>query len=509
MDSDVLIGPELHITAEPVPVTVPGESFPRQLSGGRVRLALLLAPLLLLVFVQPFKALTDPDYWWHVRTGQYIVDTGTVPRVDPYSYTLAGQPWTAHEWLSEVLFFLVSQHFGYVGNVVLFGLIGVATALIVYVVCRLWGVGEMGAALVMVWASALAEPAFNVRPQVFTSFLFAVCILLLSLYKRGTTRALWPLPLVFALWVNLHGGYAVGLGLLALTVVGEALAHYLGRSSAPVRPLLVVTGLSTVATLLNPRGVAALVYPITYLRPGNAIVSYILEWQSPNFHEPIYLLFAASLLLAAFLGVARGPLGPTEVLWALTFAFLGLDSARHVPLFAVAVMPLVAARLQAELPALRASLESWHSPVLLFATSAALLAVVASTTVAQGERTGLQTGWEPNAKTFPSAAIRYLRAHDIPGNLFAEYAWGGYVIYNLYPERRVFIDGRIDLYGFAIGRLYDTVINARPEWQDILSRYDVRVVLVGRTSPLAGALEQDSAWQVVEADQIAALFVRR
>ncbi len=505
----MLSGPALRVRADPVLVSAPSDGRPDRLRAVYLRLALLLSPLLLLVFVQPFKALTDPDYWWHVRTGQYIVETGSVPRVDLYSYTMAGQPWTAHEWLSELLFFVIAQHFGYLGNVLLFGAIGVAVALIVYAACRLRGVGEIGAALLMVWANALAEPSFNVRPQVFTSFLFAVSVLLLTFYKRGSRRALWLLPLVFALWVNLHGGYVVGLALLALTVVGEEVARRLGRSSASVRSLLVVTGLSTLATLLNPRGVDALVYPLTYLGPGNAIVSYILEWQSPNFHQPIYLLFAASLLLAAFVGVAREPLGPTEVLWTLTFAFLGLDSARHIPLFAVAVMPLIGARLQSEFPALRGSLETWQRPVLLVATSAALLIIVGSTTLAQAQKTGLQTGWEPNAATFPTAAIRYVRSHEVPGNLFASYGWGGYVIYNLYPERRVFIDGRIDLYGFAVGRLYDTVINARPGWQDILSRYDVRTVLVDPTSPLVSALSRDARWQVVQTDETATLFVRR
>ena len=481
---------------------------PRPLDSVRVRTALVLLPLFLLIFAQPFKALTDPDYWWHVRTGQYIFQTGTVPMVDIYSYTMPGKPWVAEEWLSELLLYVVSLHVGYVGNVVLFGVIGVLTGLVVYATCRRRGVGEFGAALLMVWASALAEPAFNVRPQVFTAFLLAVCVWLVTKYKQGEARALWPLPVIFALWVNLHGGFIIGLALLGMTAVGEVVARGLRQPAAPLRPLLGVTGLSALASLLNPHGWNELLYPFSYLGPGNAITRYIAEWQSPDFHQPPYLLFAASLLALIALGVWRRPLGPTEAIWALGFAFLSLQSARHVALFAAVVLPLLGARLQTELPALRRSLAAWQKPGLLVAICPLLLIVVASTTLAQATKTGLQTGWEPNPATFPVGAVAYLQSHDLPGRLFDQYDWGGYHIDQVYPRRTVFIDGRIDLYGDAVGKQYDTAINAGPGWRQVLDEYNVRVVLVDRTGPLSAALGDDPSWHRVYQGPVADLFAR-
>src|SRR5262245_8390900 len=112
----------------------------------------LLAPMLTLIFVMYLIPHTDSDYWWHVRTGQYIWETGTLPRFDPFSYTAPDHPWVTHEWLTELIFYGVQSQFGYVGNVVLFGLLGVLTALTVWATCRRRGLGELGATVMMLWA---------------------------------------------------------------------------------------------------------------------------------------------------------------------------------------------------------------------------------------------------------------------------------------------------------------------------------------------------------------------
>src|SRR5437763_2678888 len=220
----------------------------------------------------------------------------------------------------------------------------------------------------MLWAAAMAMGSANVRPQVVTPFLLAACALLLTLYKQGHARALWPLPPLLALWVNLHGGDVIGLVLLGLTVPGEALARALGRPAAPLRPLLAVTALAAAATLLSPHGLEALRYPFSYVGSDNAMMRYIVEWQSPDFHRPELLIFAASLLLAIVLGVGRRPLGPTEALWALLLALMGLQSVRHIALYGIVVTPLLGARLRAEIPALGRSLALWRRPRLLAIT---------------------------------------------------------------------------------------------------------------------------------------------
>src|SRR5439155_9436770 len=143
----------------------------------------------------------------------------------------------------------------------------------------------------------------------------------------------------------LHGGYAIGLGLLGLTVVGEGLARALGRPAAPLRPLVAITALSGAATLVSPHGLEGLRYPFSYLGSENAMMQYITEWQSPNFHLAYLLVFAASLLLGLMVGIWRRPLGPSEALWAVALGLMGLQSVRHIALYAVVATPLLGARL--------------------------------------------------------------------------------------------------------------------------------------------------------------------
>lgn len=472
---------------------------------------LLLAPALIFIFFSQFFAQTDPDYWWHVRTGQLIYENGAVPRADMFSYTVEGQIWVAHEWLTELLFYLVHHWFGYVGNVALFGGINALTWLVVYITCRRWGIGELGAAMLMTWGFAMSiGSTANVRPQTLTALFIAITALLLTRYRQGERRALWPLPLLMALWVNLHGGYVIGLALLGVTIVGEALAQRLRQPAVNLKPLLVAATLSAVATLLNPHGVEALLYPFTYAGTQNASMQYIAEWQSPNFHSSSFLLFGAGLLLVIVVGVSRRPLSITEALWTLAFAIMALQSVRHIPLYAVVVMPLLGGRLQAELPALRNSLAAWRRPTLLAAVIwLALIASVMAIVVPAERRSTLQLGREPGAANYPVGAVEYLRAHGLEGNLFNEYVWGGYLIYQLYPERQVFIDGRADVYGDAFIEKYMAVQRLRPNWREVLDEHDVRLALVAKDGPLASALSIDGDWRESYAGKVERLFVRQ
>jgi hypothetical protein len=265
--------------------------------------------------------------------------------------------------------------------------------------------------------------------------------------------------------------------------------------------------LSLAAPLLSPHGFEALLYPFSYLGNDNSMMRYLAEWQSPNFHLPYLLIFAASLLAAITLGLGRRPLGPSELLWALVLALMGLQSVRHIALFGIVVVPLIGARLQAELPTLRRTLANWKRPRLLLVLWS-LAAIVALGVILPANAAGtLQLGREPSTATYPVGAVDYLQTHDVAGNLFNSYAWGGYLIDHLYPDRPVFIDGRTDVYGNFMQR-YEQVIGLQPGWRDVLNQYDVGVVLVEKDSALAGALADDPGWHEAYTGDVERLFVR-
>jgi hypothetical protein len=242
-------------------------------------------------------------------------------------------------------------------------------------------------------------------------------------------------------------------------------------------------------------------------------MQYIAEWQSPSFHNVLsfqqvhVLLFAASLLLGVVLGVARRPLGPTEALWALALALMALQSVRHIALYAVVVTPLLGARLGTAVAGLRRPLVTWRRPALL-AISWPLLAVSVLRMLTGSGLEQLEPGREPSSRTYPVGAVAYLRTHELQGNLFNDYDWGGYLIYHLYPEWRVFIDGRADVYGRFVDR-YLTVALLRPGWRQVLAQHGVGVVLVQKESPLAVVLGDDPDWEEAYVGPVERLFVHR
>ena len=500
-----------------------GAGTPTQLAirhtalGARASALLIVAPFLTLIAITFWLGQTDPDYWWHVRTGQLILDTGQLPRTDPFSFTSAGEPWVTHEWLTEVLFALIARHVGYIGNVALCATLGTGSALAIWATARRRGLGPRAATLLMVWAFAIMLPLANVRPQMVTMLGLALTALLLTRYRDGDGRALWFLPPLLLLWVNLHGGYVIGLVLLGLTLVGETIAAILARPRGarplprPPVPLLVATVVAVLATLVNPHGVEALRYPFTYIGTGNASQRFIAEWQSPDFHNAAFLPLAASLLLGLLVGYARRPVRPTDVLWTLTLTLMALQSTRHAPLYAIVILPLLGARLRAWAPGWPRPLRRLRAPL---ATALPLfgwtfLVVGLGALLAGGAALPLQTGAAPRADGYPVAGAAYLRAHpELRGNLFNTYSWGGYLIDQLYPARRVFIDGRADVHGDALVTRARATERLAPDWRASLAGWDIQLVLVERDGPLATALRDDPGWREVLAGPVERLFVR-
>jgi hypothetical protein len=476
--------------------------------------ALLLTPLLAFVLVWPALAPTDPDYWWHARTGQLILESGTVPRTDPYSFTAYGQPWVAHEWLTEVIFYLVQRQFGYVGNVVLFGVLACLAAVSLYVTCRLWGVGELPSVVLVLWAFGMSLGSLGVRPQTVTRLLLTVLALILTYYRRDGNRRwiLLLLPPLFVAWVNLHGGFAIGLGLLGLALLGEALDAALRRERwTRLWPLALASAASVAITLVNPNGVDGFLYPLGFLPQATGGQQLISEWQPPDLRQIGFAPFGLSLVLAFALGFGRHPLGTVELLWGLAFALLALQSVRNIQLYATVVTPLIGARLCSVLPAFSRTVSEWRNPrrmALLWLLVSLLSAGVWVARFTQTAGWPLQLGTEPDAQAFPVAGAAYLRDNPLPGNLFNQFEWGGYVIYASYPRQRVFIDGRPDMYGNALFDEYVTVVQLQPGWRDVLDRHAIRLVLVDKDGPLAAELSRDPGWQPVFVGSVERLFHR-
>ena len=463
--------------------------------------------LLLGLFGMTARPATDPDLWWHLRTGQWIVETGHIPHSDPFSFTRAGQPWVSHEWLSEVVFYETRKHAGAGGLIVFSAIVTSAGFMLLYLRCS--GKPHWAAAATALGALASA-PVWGVRPQMFT---FALASLLLWLLDRGQERPwlLVSVPPLFLLWLNLHAGFALGpalmlaygFGLLVEVAIGDAP----WREVSPVLARLLLLVLACLALVpLNPSGVQLYRYPFDTLRSAT-MRSFIVEWFSPNFHDLRFIPFLiVFLLLLVVLARTRArPRARTLVPLVLT-TLLALDAVRHIPIFVLLAIPVIAAGLAASSPAVRRYNLSPTAQVRPIFNSLAVVlmagfALVRWGVLARGQATA-------EAQQFPEKAVEALRSRAFGKEVFAYYDWGGYTIYRLYPEYRVFVDGRADLYGNDLLRQFQTAVQLQTGWREVLDRWNVRTVLLPPYCALAQALVLDPNWHLEYGDSQALILLR-
>lgn len=462
------------------------------------------------IFIMAAREISDPDFWWHLRTGQYIVETGAIPHSDVFSFTAQGKEWVAHEWLSEVI---ISALFRLGG----FGLLIVAFALVItggfFLVYRLCEGRPYIAGFVLLLAALASAPTWGARPQSFSFFLTALFLFLLERFRRaGDWRFLAPLVPLMIVWVNLHSGFALGL-VEAGVYLFALLIDRLTNRSAPARrgqvpALAIVLVLMVGCVILNPNGARMYSYPFETLTSA-AMQKYIQEWFSPDLHlvefQPFGWLLLA-LVAAALWARARVPL--PLILLSIIFGYAALRSARNIPIFALVAAPVLAREI---LEGIRAhgwfarNVDTGAVPRSFgYLNLGVLLLILAAAGTRVASVVANQAAVE--SANFPVAAANFIEKAKPPPNLYDSYGWGGYLIWRLYPEYRVYIDGRADVYGDQFIEDYLRIYRAEPGWSEELDRRGVRVALIEPDSPIALALLNSPGWHRVFLDNRSVVF---
>jgi hypothetical protein len=478
-----------------------------ELSQGRVFAAIILVGLLAMTA----RHATDPDLWWHLRTGQWIVDTGHVPHVDPFSFTRAGQAWVSHEWLSEVVFYELWKHGGAAALIVFSAMITTAGFMLLYLRCLRYRGSRHWAAAATALGALAAAPSWGVRPQMFTFTLASLFLWLLEVSEDRPQLLFWMAPL-FLLWLNLHAGFALGPALLVAYGVGVAIETGFGNTPwHEARPILQRVLLLLVVCLLlvplNPSGTHLYGYPFETLR-SHGMRSFIGEWRSPDFHRGLYRPFLMLWLLVP-MALAWSSWRPkARVIAPLILTSLAaLDAARHIPIFILVAIPVVVAALPARSESLTVSrglASPRFRPIFSVAVAVLMVAFALARWVSLARNQNAK-----EAELFPQQAIAFLHSGDYPRDLFVYYDWGGYAIWKLYPEYRVFVDGRADLYGDKLLRQgMDTVVELRTGWREVLDDWKIEAVLVPPSSAAGQGLLIDPDWHVAFSDFKAVLMLR-
>ncbi|MEA3401871.1 MAG: hypothetical protein U9R79_11580 [Armatimonadota bacterium] len=455
------------------------------------------------------------DIWWHLATGKYIVQTRTIPDEDPFTYTRTGRPWITHEWGWEVPMYLLYARWGHAGLMALRAMVAlVASGLLAWLLLRR-GAAPLAAMAAGALAIFAARPLLNDRPQMATTALFVAMLCVIEHSRQGRHRWLLAAPLLMIPWVNLHGGFIFGPALLVLYALCTLPQWYRqrreGRPLQPAPALLIgVIVASLPACLVNPHGVAGAAYPLQYVIGGHAWHKTIItEYESPDFSEPIFL-FLGLLIVAAAVAFAasRRRAGLWDVALVGVFLFLTLKWQRNTALFAFAVAPVVALQLS-ELLEWRGLAElgrgeSQQPPAGLYVAIMAILSILAIAAAPNA----LSRVERAFAADMPGECVDHIQRTGLQGRMFNTYRWGGYLIWRLWPQQRVFVDGRADVMGQELIEDYCTAVKLREGWRDVVEAYDFDWALLAADSPLCRGLELLPEWSLECESETSRLYVR-
>jgi hypothetical protein len=489
-----------------------------------------LALLFALTFTSlSLRLLGDAGIGWHIRTGQQILLTHSIPRVDPFSSSMQSKPWFAWEWLYDVVAGQLDSTAGLNGVVWLTAVVIGTVFAWTFQLLIARGTNLLIALVLLLLAVSASMIHFLARPHVVNWLFTLAWFWILDATERDgcdghsqrRSRWLWALPVLMVVWVNVHGGFLLGFGLLGIYWLGAMWAllttnqnrieESLEKIAAGKRAwsLIWVGVVSALASLLNPYGWKLHAHVYEYLS-NRFLMDHIEEFQSPNFHGVAQKCFLLLLLITlGVLATRIRELRLSQLLTVLLAVYTGLYASRSIPVSSILLviivgplLPGLSADFFRRMTSIESGLRGHVWPVA---------AVVATFFIAaHGGRVGssqlMDAHFDP--VRMPVGAVDFLDQRGINVPIMTPDYWGGYIIYRLYPRAQVVVDDRHDFYGADFFKLYLRMIHVEYGWEEFLRRYKPQYVLLPRESSLANMLMKTAGWKVIHLDEVSITFAR-
>lgn len=491
------------------------QAWPKKLTTHQ----LLILISFIAIYTMAVRVPADTDTWWHLRAGQFMVEHQTIITMDPFSHTRSGQLWIDHGWLAQIIWYGLYALGGWaLISLVLAGLVTLAF----WFMWQQIEANTFVGAFSMILGAIVSSVVWTARPQMISFMLTAVVATLLHRFKRHHGRLLPWLPLIMIVWVNLHGGFAIGFMLMLAYLGGEVANNLTRHQDDPVvswprlKHLLIVIGLCLAVVVINPHTWRMWLYPFQTVGIS-ALRDFIQEWQSPDFHLPYVQPFALMLLLViAALGRAGRRADWTDLALIAMWTAWALFAARNIAIFGLIATPILAR--YADLT-WSSQWQHWGYQRVPFSSSSRMPAsaklnwtllslIVVAALIKIAVPLTPAANLKAEQESLPYEAVEYLRENKPMGPMFNSYNWGGYLIFKLWPDYAVYIDGRTDLYDDEFIRRYLNVMVAGEAWQQTLADDGINLIFVESQSTLAKFLRDDPTWTERYRDEMAVIFTR-
>jgi len=446
---------------------------------------ILFALLFILFFLLSFTIIPGVDTFWQVKTGEVIVQQG-IPHQDIFSYTTQGEKWVVHEWLSDVIFYEI--HKIDPNLLLIFKGVVIALAFLILAFICLEELALLPILILLLSATA-SRIFFDVRPQIFSYLFFA--LLLFLLYRKH----LLFIPPLFLLWCNLHSGFILGLLILFLWTM-EAI--WKGKEK---KKWIFLFSLSFLLTFINPNWWHLYQHAFDLLG-WKEVQDVIVEWLSPNFHRLDILPFEVLIFAFFFSFIFSSHIRIIDLALGVLLVHFSLQAVRHIPIFAILATPLMVFNFRNVSQALEERLGRITKPIaLLFPFILSLSQVVALPPYEDMFSVFVQY----TEHFFPLINVKKIKLEQ--GNIYNEYKWGGYLIFNCYPQKKVFVDGRAEVYKRkGILNDYFVIWNASSNWESLRKKYNITLFLLDKEAPLSKVLKERKDFRLIGEDLVSYLF---
>jgi hypothetical protein len=471
-------------------------SFPVMLAG-------LLVVLAVLTLRSRFD---DPDMWWHLKTGEIIWTTHTIPTTDIFSYTTNHHTYIAHEWLSQLLIYGAYRFGGYPGLMLWMCFFTSAILIAGYCLCSLYSENAKVAFLGAMTIWLFGTVGFAVRPQLLGYFLLVVELLLLQLGRTRNPRWFLAMSPLFAIWVNCHGSFFLGLIVAGAFLFSSLFNFQRGSLVSPRwephrrRMLTLALVLSIAALFVNPIGVKLILYPLDTLVHQPLGLSQVTEWQPLHLGDPRGLVFLGVLgCIALVVIVFRTELLWHELLLLTLGTWLAASHQRMLFVFGILAAPVLSRLLST-------SWEGYNPEQDRPLPNAVMLA--ASLLAALWGFPNQQALAKQVEQQSPVKAVEFIKTHHLSGRMLNEYLYGGYLIWAA-PEHSVFVDGRADVFEqTGVFAEFGRWATLQSDPKQLLDKYKIDFCLLARSSPMVNVLPLLHDWTAVYSNDNSIIFVR-
>ena len=484
---------------------------------------ILIVLSFVLIFLFSIHTLTsiNQDIGRHLKTGQIIWETKSVPKINLFSFTEPDQPFINHHWLSEVIFYVLSIWIGLKGLIIFKAIvILLAFALIfasVYSKTGLWPlfIGLMASLPILIDRT-------DVRPEIF-SFLFLAYFIYAILKSKHSDehRYLYALPIIQLFWVNMHIYFALGPGLLFLYIIDRVIHE---RGNRPqLRIISIIFGLSCLATLFNPNFIRGALEPFMIMRNyGYSIVEnqsifFLKDWgilkMSINFFELSLLLLISSFIIAIKNGAKKISF---EVLSCIALSILAIRMVRNFGPYTFIFLPVFSLNLSYSQIAPFLHKKKTQIIILILSIFLTVWLIFSVVNNSYFHFMMMARSFGLNIPNGASKAIDFVNKNNLKGPVFNNFDVGSYLIWKLYPKEKVFVDGRPEAYSYDFLKKIYIPMQEKPElWEKYSEQYKINYVFFDHQDITNWGVDfikyivTNPKWPLIYADDSIAIFIKR